>query len=860
MTDSPLYLQIIGQNQTQTTFNEIKTNIQDLTKEITRNNQDILNDIKTSLQKIRSLKELSDLKKDLEFLNKKHVVSVNVQGNYNSELKNLQKLKETLNDLNKNVTVTVNNTSTQPSGSGGNTPPNYLTEIGVASLGGGIGGLIANLFIDPLKSILSTVPRLISRIFGKSPSSTGPTTDNLNIQPDCSNVINKIKACLSRQSFKIDCDYDCDGSSGSTTGSKKKKRGQSSSSDTSIDLPDKKTRTPESPDGGKSSKKSSGKTTSTTPKETSKTPKSPSKSSKGGRFSKLLSGSSFLADEAGTFGTGAGKGMNLGGILGKGGNLSKFAGGAARLLGGAARFAGPVGAVLSGGIAAYDGITSGMADYKRTGNLGHAVGKGLWSAGNSLTFGLLEKAMPWKSAMGIGTGIQKFGGQVWGGASKLGGSALQGIKGLIPKIDWKKSLTGGLKSAISLVTAPLRAMTKIISGIWNLIKGKALPAWNSIKNGVGGIVNTMKSTILNTFKSILKPATDSWTKISTSINGVVKGIKDTVVKIFRDIKEPATKAWKSISSSIDGVVKGVKDAVVKTFNGITAPATNAWTSIKDGISRPLETITKLIKSLKGLIGAGHPDLAAAGPSLGSVGEAIKFVPEDFRSSIIGVASAFVPTSSSSHSENPFHITDNDCCGAAGPDTLMGSINAAPKVWPGKIIGAANNMASRYFGVKNFNPNNKASLFKSVISRLMSNWHYEFYYGIKRGVKGTIANKGGNCMDMANVVCSIANSFGIPCHLGRSHVHGIPHRWADTTVGKFDPTAFVSGRGWAPLGAASPTGDPCLESSHGGVHFHEGSIKIEGPIYGEADFVNRMDNLIEHKITRTINRDYRTGDW
>lgn len=249
MTDSPLYLQIIGQNQTQTTFNEIKTNIQDLTKEITRNNQDILNDIKTSLQKIRSLKELSDLKKDLEFLNKKHVVSVNVQGNYNSELKNLQKLKETVNDLNKNVNVNVNQNIPNKTNNTNSSSPDLLSTL----LIGGGSGLIGNLGADIIRNN-------IPGIFGTS------ANKDLNIQPDCSTIINKIKACLSRQSFKIDCDYDCDGSSGSTPGSKKKKRGQSISSDTSIDLPDKKTRTPDSADGEKSSKKSSGKTTSTTPK------------------------------------------------------------------------------------------------------------------------------------------------------------------------------------------------------------------------------------------------------------------------------------------------------------------------------------------------------------------------------------------------------------------------------------------------------------------------------------------------------------------------------------------------------------------------------------------------------------------
>ena len=58
---------------------------------------------------------------------------------------------------------------------------------------------------------------------------------------------------------------------------------------------------------------------------------------------------------------------------------------------GAARFAGPVGLLVNSGIAAVQGVSEGVEEFKESGDAGRAIAEGLGGALSSFTFGLIDK-------------------------------------------------------------------------------------------------------------------------------------------------------------------------------------------------------------------------------------------------------------------------------------------------------------------------------------------------------------------------------------------------------------------------------------------------------------------------------------
>ena len=104
--------------------------------------------------------------------------------------------------------------------------------------------------------------------------------------------------------------------------------------------------------------------------------------------------------------------------------LGKLAGGVGKVALGAAKFAGPVGAVLTAGMAAFDGVSAGITEFKESGSLGSAVKEGFAGAVSGLTFGLVDQET-------ISGGMSKIGekgkevfksvtGGVLGGIKKMG--------------------------------------------------------------------------------------------------------------------------------------------------------------------------------------------------------------------------------------------------------------------------------------------------------------------------------------------------------------------------------------------------------------------------------------------------------
>jgi hypothetical protein len=133
---------------------------------------------------------------------------------------------------------------------------------------------------------------------------------------------------------------------------------------------------------------------------------------------------------------GASKGIQTGAKAGK---KAALKGAAKGVLKGAARLAGPVAAL---GFMAFDGISAGMEEYKKSGSLLSAAKEGTAGALSGLTFGLVSQETISGAMTAIGDGI----GSVVDGAAKLVTDPIGAIG------DAGSALVGGAKSLLDSAT------------------------------------------------------------------------------------------------------------------------------------------------------------------------------------------------------------------------------------------------------------------------------------------------------------------------------------------------------------------------------------------------------------------------
>ena len=130
--------------------------------------------------------------------------------------------------------------------------------------------------------------------------------------------------------------------------------------------------------------------------------------SKGGFLSKGISGISGMFSKlpfggggklTGALSSGIGK---FTGLFAKGGGLLS---GLGAIGGTVARFAGPVGLAVTAAKGLYDGVTSGIEEYKESGDLGKSIKEGFAGAASGLTFGLISQETISNGLTSIGDGI-----------------------------------------------------------------------------------------------------------------------------------------------------------------------------------------------------------------------------------------------------------------------------------------------------------------------------------------------------------------------------------------------------------------------------------------------------------------------
>ena len=238
--------------------------------------------------------------------------------------------------------------------------------------------------------------------------------------------------------------------------------------------------------------------------------------SKGGFLSKGISGISGMFSKlpfggggklTGALSSGIGK---FTGLFAKGGGLLS---GLGAIGGTVARFAGPVGLAVTAAKGLYDGVTSGIEEYKESGDLGKSIKEGFAGAASGLTFGLISQET-------ISNGLTSIGDGIMG--------AVNGVK----------------DSVMSVVNDPEGAFNSISNKLSELT-GLDLPDFTDVKE---------------TFSSI----GDEFKRRGDALKKSLSEAKDSVIDGLENIGDKFT----DLTGIEIPTMQGVKDKLTDTKNSV----------------------------------------------------------------------------------------------------------------------------------------------------------------------------------------------------------------------------------------------------------------------------------------------------
>lgn len=253
------------------------------------------------------------------------------------------------------------------------------------------------------------------------------------------------------------------------------------------------------------------------------------------------------------------------------------------------------------------------------------------------------------------------------------------------------------------------------------------------------------------------------------------------------LKTGANSTWNNIVAHF----VNAKNKLIGGWNSLKGKASSTWEGIKTAIWTPVKFIYDKLYSLYSLIsgrGSRGGSSSSAGGSLGGGGAG-------------GAVS-----------------------GAAGG--LIGAFDYAAGNLPSRAINWAKNLAGGALGVPgNMIPSSGdwGSLFMTYMTNLLSKFHYEFYFGNQKSVSQVFSSLGGNCVDLTNMLLSVANIFGLSGSTTSGYWGAIPHVWASIPgLGQLDPVSMVQNGSWKPptqSGNVNRANSIGIGMSSGGLNIH-----------------------------------------
>ena len=286
------------------------------------------------------------------------------------------------------------------------------------------------------------------------------------------------------------------------------------------------------------------------------------------------------------------------GAVAKGGAMAARAGGGAlkagkgllRLMGGAARFAGPLGLAVTAGIGIIGGVTAGIEEYKKSGDLGKAVREGSAGALSALTFGLVSQETFSGAFIAIGDKFDSLTCSVTDAASK----AWTAVKDTIPTKEQLTTAYNGLKDKVAGITT---SVTDAASKAWTDVKD-LIPTEAKLKEKFTTLKNDLAP-----LSEIKLPTEISFSAIKTSVGTMATALNASFLNITGiDIGDKLTGIKDSVASKATALACSFEN-----ITGINIDAT--LKSIGDGVT---EKAGALVKSFENLTGIEIPSFAEIG--------------------------------------------------------------------------------------------------------------------------------------------------------------------------------------------------------------------------------------------------------
>lgn len=351
-------------------------------------------------------------------------------------------------------------------------------------------------------------------------------------------------------------------------------------------------------------------------------------------FSKFTGSAGNIAMKAGNaIKGGLGKAFNVGkGLLGKLGGLGKglakigasagssvlgavsgsmpSGGGLLKSVGKLARFAGPVGAIVAGGMAVFDGVGSAMDEYKKSGSITAAAREGVASAASTLTFGLVDQETFSGAFQAVGDAMGPvgdwIGGQMesaWDGVTALAdGNIAEGVGHIgeymtLGLVD-AETIQGFAEDAGAMISDAAGAVGDHFATGWNAITSIAE---GNFSEGLGSAAEYLTFGLVD----------------SDTVKNFAGNVGDTLSKAGSWLSEGASSVWDSVSGFFSNSpdVWDVLDDSGKTLGEGTAKVSESTAKVAKDAELHAKTTEEQSKGLGGMVG----DLFTKFTPLGMVG-------------------------------------------------------------------------------------------------------------------------------------------------------------------------------------------------------------------------------------------------
>ncbi|MFA0846676.1 MAG: hypothetical protein ACC614_03850 [Methanobacterium formicicum] len=353
------------------------------------------------------------------------------------------------------------------------------------------------------------------------------------------------------------------------------------------------------------------------------------------------------------------------------------------------------------------------------------------------------------------------------------------------------------------------------------------------------------------------------------IMGVINILASFIGSTWSTIQSTTQWIWNNVFMTIWNVMNQIWGAVspyvgmiLSAWNQMKNGMLSAAVAIRDGVWGPIKTLYDHLKGFWDFITGGGGGSGGAGGYGGTTwpgaagGPDISVLNYSSGLSNAGLFAGIAPmvfrsTQSRMYGAGPAPENDDTCyydgnCYAGGwdfSDNWIDRILSAVYGWNMNIGGVSLSLATLRKG-------GNLSAFSALLSSIIGNTVYQFYYGGQKSNAQALRDRAFNCFDGAEVVIALAHAMGLSAYMahGTWGSTGIPHVWAMVNGIPFDTTAFQNRGTWSPPPGSGAGGFGIANPVKRVLQF---VFNITGPIYDKDGLIKEIKNVVHEELNGVV---------